>query len=447
MAIVRAIISNVEYHSHLVQVSGSLEWVPKALTEQVIYIEDLQRQVKRMKEVVEDMEETTREKKEMRTSMVKRVAGRVVGKKEVLMARVDKEERQVQIVHLSILLSRVFSTCREYEKALQHETQERARQRLLEDMIEEATRVRCELEAKTELRFFVQRSLSTLYSNVFSLASAKSRAGEFPQNDQVEILLRAAKDNYASLQGQINANEAVLKLLEEADDSIIVTLKYLEACLTQYALWGVRRNGDTGVLSEIGRDLRSAAKAALRAELSFDGARIAEPMIQPLPPLVVYRPTTPVASTTIGGNDKFSSATALATIKKNKNDIATAQKTVKFEIRSMGSRIRLLQVDLSKAENVIQETEEELTKVRREIWDEIVQIRSSSSSDCRGAVVSGRECSSLEVNLSECTLEVPGLGAEIKDKKKEAKLGCLGSEVLPPPPYEPSTAMKTSFDH
>ncbi|THV03509.1 hypothetical protein K435DRAFT_962392 [Dendrothele bispora CBS 962.96] len=427
MATAYGIISNAEYHAQLVEVLDSLESAPKALIEQNLYIEELQRRLKRVKDKIDDMKENTREKKDLRTSMVKKMACRVAGKKEELKTRVKKEER-------------------EYEKALEDEMQERERQEILKEVIEEATRARDNLEAQVEALLQAQNNVSALYSRVFGRARLKPR-GEFPRNDYVEMHLRAAEENLVSVKEQISSNEGILKLLEEADNSIMLSLKYLEECSEQYATWGVPKEGDAGVLAQIGRELKSAAKAALQAELSFDGARRAEPLIQPLQPLVMYQPGTPCDTTTTESSStsqkisplafrKSDAYASKAAIKNNKNDLFMAQKTVGFEIRSMGSRIRLLKVDLSKAENVIRETEIELTRVRREIWDEVVCGRASPV-----PLNVGNESYSDTSSLETATITS-------KDNCKTMD-GCLDagtgesssslirpeSEFVPPPPY------------
>ncbi|KAK7447050.1 hypothetical protein VKT23_014261 [Stygiomarasmius scandens] len=392
MATARAIVSNAEHHTQLVEVLDSLESSPETLKEQTLYIEDLQRRVKRTEERVEDLEEKTREKKRAKTSVVRKMTSRVVRRKEELMARIEKEERA-------------------YVEALEVENRERETQEMLEGMIEEAMRTKRDLEVKVERRIVVQNDLTALYSRVFGNFRVKPR-GEFLQNDGMEQHLKALEDNYNSLKDEIIANEKVVELLEEADQSITVSSKYLEEGLRHYATWG---KGVAQVLTEMDRELRCAARAASQAESSFNRARTALPLIQPLQPLTVYPPDTLRSGTITEENEKAINIAAFTAIKDNKNNMVTAQKTVRFEIRSMGSRIRLLKVDLSKVEKMIEEAKEELSRVRREIWNSVVEGKAR-----------GNERWSLDANGSEdeSTMRI--------GVKKRGMFGRL-TEISPPP--------------
>jgi len=96
--------------------------------------------------------------------------------------------------------------------------------------------------------------------------------------------------------------------------------------------------------------------------------------------------------------------------------MVTAQKTVRFEIRSMGSRIRLLKVDLSKVEKMIGEAKEELSKVRREIWNNVVEGKTR-----------GNERWSLDANGSEDE----NMRIDVKKRRVFGRL-----TEISPPPYE-----------
>jgi len=85
MATSEAIHSNAQYHADLLQTLSSIEYAPSALTEQTRYLQDLRAQLAQVKGKVDKLaEKTKKERKEhedIRDSMVRRVASKVVGRK------------------------------------------------------------------------------------------------------------------------------------------------------------------------------------------------------------------------------------------------------------------------------------------------------------------------------------------------------------------------------
>lgn len=92
-----AIIANAAYHSRLLTTIGQLDYVPSAKKHQINYIEDLQSQLAMIqKEVAQLAEKTKKERKEheaLRDSTGRRLAHKLMGKREKFEAKASKEER------------------------------------------------------------------------------------------------------------------------------------------------------------------------------------------------------------------------------------------------------------------------------------------------------------------------------------------------------------------
>ncbi|KAK7447049.1 hypothetical protein VKT23_014259 [Stygiomarasmius scandens] len=330
-----AIRSNAQLHIELVQKLESLQSAPDALEKQKKLIEELQGQAELAKQTIEKRREKTTEKKK-KSSMVKKMASKVIGKEDKATTKLEREER-------------------EYVEALEAEMRERTRLTELENRLEEAKRAIPDLEAQVEKFSSVQKDLSSLYSRVFTLPTTLQ---EFPQLNEAHIQLQTARHTHASTQNEIKTNEEALKLLVEADDEIRVCILFIEEGLTQYGTWGGKN-----VMEEIGRELRSAKKAAMRAEQLVEEAREAEPLIRALSPLVIR------GSTTGEDGSQISNHGLLAQINANKEDIIRARETVQSEIRSTGPRIEALKEELLDAEGFIRKAEQEVESARKVVWD------------------------------------------------------------------------------
>jgi hypothetical protein len=92
-----AIIANAEHHARLLKTIAGLEYVPAARKEQGRYVRDLEAQLEETRErIVQCMQKTAKERKEheaLRDSTGRRLAHKLLGKKEQYEAKESKEER------------------------------------------------------------------------------------------------------------------------------------------------------------------------------------------------------------------------------------------------------------------------------------------------------------------------------------------------------------------
>lgn len=92
-----AIVANADYHTGLLSTIAELDYVPAAKEHQIKYIEDLETQLATSKSQVEQLsQKTKKERKEheaLRDSTTRRLAHKLLGKKEQFEAKESKEER------------------------------------------------------------------------------------------------------------------------------------------------------------------------------------------------------------------------------------------------------------------------------------------------------------------------------------------------------------------
>ena len=97
-----AIIANAEHHSKLLKAIAELEYVPSAKRQQSAYMKDLENKLAECKRQIEvSAKKTAKERKEheaLRDSTGKRLAHRLIGKREQYEAKESKEERCVFIM-------------------------------------------------------------------------------------------------------------------------------------------------------------------------------------------------------------------------------------------------------------------------------------------------------------------------------------------------------------
>lgn len=93
------IVSNADYHTRLLSTIAGLDYVPAAKEHQTNYIKDLETQLAASKsKVAQFAQKTKKERKEhevLRDSTARRLAHKLLGKKEQYEAKESKEERCV----------------------------------------------------------------------------------------------------------------------------------------------------------------------------------------------------------------------------------------------------------------------------------------------------------------------------------------------------------------
>lgn len=94
-----AIVANAEHHAKLLQTIAGLEYVPAATKQQTVYIADLEAQLRgsgaRIAACAQKTAKERREHEALKNATGKRLAHKLLGKKEQYEAKESKEERWV----------------------------------------------------------------------------------------------------------------------------------------------------------------------------------------------------------------------------------------------------------------------------------------------------------------------------------------------------------------
>ncbi|KAJ3795748.1 hypothetical protein GGU11DRAFT_208666 [Lentinula aff. detonsa] len=226
------ILSSATYHLSLLQKIETLQYAPSALNQQSKYLHDLEVEIGKIKQEVQQLGEKTKkerkEHEELRDSTTRKLAAKLKGKAgiEKFEAKKEKEER-------------------EYVEALENEMRERGKQTMLETMIEDAKKVKLDLEEKSNRLDATKKELSNLYHQVFDGPTV-----EFPRDDVLERELASAQATYDRVQAMLNSHSQAVNLLTQADQMLAISLKKIDQALG-YSTWDLYGGGKRVLLLAI----------------------------------------------------------------------------------------------------------------------------------------------------------------------------------------------------
>ncbi|KIM41869.1 hypothetical protein M413DRAFT_27430 [Hebeloma cylindrosporum] len=255
-----AIIANSHHHTQLLNLIADLEYVPQARKQQASYIKDLESQVLALKENIALLaEKTKKERKEhetLRDSTSRRLAHKLIGKKQEYLAKESKEER-------------------EYVEALEREITERDNERVTQELLDEAKTVFADLTAKETKYESARAELDALYHRVFD-----GPTEAFPEDDRLEYELMDAVKRHERIQAALNSESKAAELLARAVKSMEFTQKAMQEAViySRHDMWG---GGTLGDMLERNA-LRNAQANASQAEFLVDQARKFSPAVQPV---------------------------------------------------------------------------------------------------------------------------------------------------------------------
>lgn len=181
------------------------------LESQQRYVADLERQVAdaagRLEQLGGRRERERKEHESYRDSVMKRFAYKVGGRKEKFEARAAKEER-------------------EYFDVLQEEHQAGVTKKNLDDMLEDARRIRGELEGSVAVHERAQKELNGLYESIFNGPSPG-----FPEEDERERDLQMVVVAYHEARSRAEAEAQAVSLLSKAQGNLKAALQSMEEAL------------------------------------------------------------------------------------------------------------------------------------------------------------------------------------------------------------------------
>ncbi|KAF4611627.1 hypothetical protein D9613_003902 [Agrocybe pediades] len=254
------IVANADYHSRLLKTIAELEYVSSAKKHQEVYIKDLENEVaKGQKRIVQLAEKTKKERKEheaLRDSTSRRLAHRLLGKREQYEAKESKEER-------------------EYVEALEREMTERDTLQATQQLLDEAKNVLEELNNKQMIYESAQAELQALYARVFDGPSEA-----FPEDDRLEYDLNAIIKQHEQAQSTLNSESRAAELLARAAKAMEFCQKNMQEALSysRYDMWG---GGSMADMMERNA-LRNAQANASQVEMLVDQAMRVSPAVQPV---------------------------------------------------------------------------------------------------------------------------------------------------------------------
>ncbi|KAJ3785900.1 hypothetical protein GGU10DRAFT_427696 [Lentinula aff. detonsa] len=339
------ILSSATYHLSLLQKIETLQYAPSALNQQSKYLHDLEVEIGKIKQEVQQLGEKTKkerkEHEELRDSTTRKLAAKLKGKAgiEKFEAKKEKEER-------------------EYVEALENEMRERGKQTMLETMIEDAKKVKLDLEEKSNRLDATKKELSNLYHQVFDGPTV-----EFPRDDVLERELASAQATYDRVQAMLNSHSQAVNLLTQADQMLAISLKKIDQALG-YSTWDLYGGGNLSDMME--RDaLSTSAVYAAKAEMLVNHARSTSADVQAVGPLRV-RDISLLGD--VFFDNIFSDIRVHHQIQNNRDELAASSQRLKAQLRAARQRAQLAGADLVEASEVLAECNKELERYRREVF-------------------------------------------------------------------------------
>lgn len=255
------IISSASKNEELLAALAETDYAPSALQQAIAYVNDVESQIaaegRNISNLAVKVDKELHEHEKYRDSRMKRLAYKLGGKKEKFEATAEKEER-------------------EYHDALQEKFQAERRLEDLKARLEDA-RATKEQHAEVAARHQGhQAQLEALYRSIFD-----GPTPEFPDEDAAEYGVAQAGHRYNYVQGQLNVESQVLRMLADADMKMNAAHQAI-----QDALHASRADmmGFGGVFADVKErnSLSLAQSNADQVEMLVDMARKAQPLVEPI---------------------------------------------------------------------------------------------------------------------------------------------------------------------
>ncbi|KJA24967.1 hypothetical protein HYPSUDRAFT_65266 [Hypholoma sublateritium FD-334 SS-4] len=339
-----AIIANAEHHSKLLKTIADLEYVPSAKTQQSSYLGDLETQLMDCNRRIEVYaQRTAKERKEheaLRDSTGKRLAHRLIGKREQYEAKESKEER-------------------EYVEALEREMSERAVHKATEQLIEEARVVLGDLKDKNTIYESAQAELQALYHRVFDGPSES-----FPEDDKLEYDLDEVIKQHQKILEQMNVECRATELLARASREMDNCQKSMQEALgySRYDMWG------GGTMTDLleRNALASAQTYASQVEMLVDQAMRMSPAVQPVGRVNIAKGS--IVSDVLFDNF-FTDLNFHNKIKQSAAQVLIANQRLKAERDAARRRAESIGSQLNYSANKLDHCRQELANFRRATFE------------------------------------------------------------------------------
>ncbi|KAF9484155.1 hypothetical protein BDN70DRAFT_872854 [Pholiota conissans] len=339
-----AIIANADHHSSLLKTIASLDYVPAAQKEQGRYIKDLEEQIQETRElIVKCKQKTAKERKEheaLRDSTARRLAHKLIGKKEQYEAKESKEER-------------------EYVEALEEEMREKRKYETSQSYLKEAQAVMADLNEKRTLYESAQAELQALYQRVFD-----GPTESFPEDDKLEYDLDIAFRNHEKILGQVNAESRAAELLARACLVMDSCQKSMQEALgySRYDMWG------GGTLTDMmeRNALANAQTYASQVETLVDQAVYLSPAVKPVGRVNIARGS--IVSDVFFDNI-FTDLNFYNKIKQSAAQVLLANERLRAERDTARRRVEEVGSQLNRSADILDRCRSELDAFRRATFE------------------------------------------------------------------------------
>lgn len=252
-------------NSELLHILHETESTVPDLDAQKRYVDDLEQQfteaTRKLRELGEKRKRELKEHESYRDSIMKRFAYKIGRKTEEFEARAAKEER-------------------EYFDALQEEHQVDVTTKNLGTMLEDAKKVRTELESRVVTHGRAQKELDNLYDSIFNGPSPG-----FPEEDHKEAAKDAAVRAYHESRSRAEAEGQVVNILMQAQQRLNGALLSMEDAL-QASRMDIFGGGTFADMME--RNALSSADSEIQqARAMVQQAQRVSPFVKDLPPVKI----------------------------------------------------------------------------------------------------------------------------------------------------------------
>lgn len=250
-------------NSDLLRVLAETDHAKPALQEQMRFIRDLDGELsnthKRIQQLDNKRKLELKDHEKYRDSNVRRFMYKATGRQEKFDQRAEKEER-------------------EYFEVLQQEHQAREIRDNIQQQLDEANKVRSELETVARRHDNAQQELDRLYHAIFS-----GPTPQFPEEDEKERHTEQMLQLYQETRKQLEAEAHTAGLLGSAGPMVHGALMHIEQAL-QHSRVDMFGGGAMHDFMER-HQLAQAEGLIQRARMQIQRARQASPHVKPMPPI------------------------------------------------------------------------------------------------------------------------------------------------------------------
>lgn len=330
-------------NAELLAILGRTDYAKPALQQQNEYIGDLETSSaankKEVSKLTAALAKEQKDHEKYRDSVMRRFAYKATGQKEKFAANAEKEEREY------------FDTMNA-ERLAKDEGEHLVKQ------LDEARKVKRDLEPIAAEHDRAQKDLDNLYNSIFA-----GQTPSFPEEDQQENVVRQANDEYQRLQSLLRTQQQAQQVLDGARRAMGNALGNVEQALSasRMDMFGGGAMADYMERSALGQ----AEAAAREAYRLTDQAMSMSDVVRPMP-------TVNIAQGNLLGDllfdSTFSDYNFHQKIKATREDVQRAAQALAQNQAAVDQRCNELRQHMSNASKWLEDARKQLQKMREGIF-------------------------------------------------------------------------------